>query len=305
MNDSDIRTEMRCGYVAIIGKPNVGKSTLLNAFMGQKISIVSAKPQTTRHRVLGILSSDTSQIIFLDTPGLLQPKYRLHETMMNAARSAILDANLVLLMIEAGSDRAVDEAVLGQAMSLLTEMKRPVYLVINKIDLVSKDVVLETIARHASTAMFREIYPISALKEVSVADLLKGIAAELPLHPPLYPPDIISEHPEKFFVSELVREKIFEKFRDEVPYSTTVEIIEFTEAENKKDVIRAEIYVERDSQKGILIGKQGAALKELGTLARKDIEEFLGRPVFLDLHIKVREHWRDDEAWLRRLGYES
>ena len=293
----------RAGYVAIIGEPNVGKSTLMNCFIGQKISIVTNKPQTTRHKIVGILTKEQYQIIFLDTPGLLRPKYLLHESMMDVARSAMYDADVLLFMVDCTDYRLDIEDDL--AFQLLRAQKKPVYLVINKIDLVDKHAVIPIIAAYSERYTFEEIFPISALKLSGTGKLLEYVVKLLPEHPPLYPPDILSEHSERFFVCEIIREKIFEKFREEIPYATTVDIIDFKEQVGRKDVIEAEVYVERASQKGILIGKQGKALKEIGELARKDIEAFLQRPVFLTLHVKVREKWREKEEWLRRLGYKE
>jgi GTP-binding protein Era len=295
--------EFRSGYVAIIGEPNVGKSTLMNRLVGQKISIVSRKPQTTRHKILGILSRDNYQIIFLDTPGLLQPKYLLHEVMMRFAQSAINDADVVLFMTDANNPHTTKEAKNDAAFAALKGLQKPVFLIINKIDLLTKGKILPIIASYSEEYQFKEIFPISALNLFGIDELLKAIVSELPEHPPFYPLDVVSEQPEKFFVEEIIREKIFEKFKEEIPYSTTVDIVEFKEEQGKKDVINAEIYVERESQKGILIGRKGLALKEIGTNARKDMEAFLGRPVFLELHVKVREKWREKEEWLRRLGY--
>ena len=291
------------GYVAIIGEPNVGKSTLMNVFIGQKISIVTNKPQTTRHKILGILSTEHHQIIFLDTPGLLKPKYLLHEAMMKFAQSAIEDADFVLFMIDATEPHIGPEIDHDVAFQLLKGLKKDIYLVINKVDAVKKTDVLPIMAFYSEKYPFKEIFPISALNLSGTNELLDFIIKALPEHPPYYPLDIVSEHSERFFVSEIIREKIFEKFRDEIPYSTTVDIVEFKEQQGRKDLINAEIYVERDSQKGILIGKQGKALKEVGELARKDIELFLERSVFPELHVKVREKWREKEAWLKRLGY--
>lgn len=293
------------GYVTIIGDPNVGKSTLMNAVIGQKISIVTNKPQTTRHKILGILSTEKCQAIFLDTPGLLLPKYELHKAMMGAVRSAIAEADIVLLMIDCTDPRMAREIDHATIFEMLKKSKKPAYLVINKIDRVDKREILPVITFYSEKFSFEEIFPISALNDFGVKDLVSSIAESLPLHPPYYPLDIVSEHPERFFVSEIVREKIFEMFREEIPYSTTVDIIDFKEEEGKKDVISAEIYVERDSQKGILIGSGGKALKQVGELARKDIELFLGRPVFLQIHVKVREKWRDDPLWVKRLGYKT
>jgi GTP-binding protein Era len=300
-----IQQTFRSGYVAIIGDPNVGKSTLMNALIGQKISIVTPKPQTTRHKILGILSKENYQVIFLDTPGILKPKYLLHEAMMKFAQSAIEDADLILFMIDATVPKTGPEVEHDEAFKILTSLHKTVYLIINKIDLVRKEDILPVIAFYSEKYSFKEIFPISALNLIGTEELVQSIVKELPEQPPYYPTDIVSEHSERFFVAEIIREKIFEKFRDEIPYSTTVDIVEFREAEEKKSFISADIYVERESQKGILIGKAGKALKDVGTSARKDIEEFLGRKVFLELHVKVREKWREKKQWLERLGYSS
>jgi GTP-binding protein Era len=297
--------DYRAGYVAIIGEPNVGKSTLLNKVLGKKISVVTNKPQTTRHKILGILSSNSSQIIFLDTPGLLKPKYLLHEAMMKYAQSALSDADIIIFMIAATQPMFNEFTEMDIWIKEVQKTGKPFYLAINKIDLVKKDQLLPIIASYSRAYHFKEVFPISALESIGTDSLLSSLTDELPLHPPYYPPDVISEHTEKFFVSEIIREKIFEKFKEEIPYSTTVDIIEFKEKKGRKDLIRAEIYVERDSQKGILIGRQGKILKEVGELSRKDIERFLDRPVFLELYVRVKAKWRESEEWLKRLGYRS
>jgi GTPase len=307
----------RCGYVAIIGEPNVGKSTLMNGLLQQKISIVTKKPQTTRHRILGILTTPAYQAVFLDTPGIIQPRYALHEAMMESAASAVSDADLILFMVDAarpapGGD-SPEDAILAQ----LAASARPVYLLLNKVDLVDKALLLPLIDRYSRRHPFREIFPVSALTLEGTGGLMASVSSELPVHPPLYPADIVSEHNERFFVAEIIREKIFIRCQEEVPYSTTVEITEFIERgapaageveppKKRKPLkwfISADIYVERDSQKGILIGKKGGMLKEIGEIARRDIERFLGHQVFLDLHVKVRPGWRGDKEWLQRLGY--
>lgn len=293
----------RCGYVAIIGEPNVGKSTLMNGLIGQKLSIVTRKPQTTRHKILGILSTDECQIIFLDTPGIIKPKYLLHEAMMAFASSALTDADVVLFMIDALDPKVGVDLTHEDAFSKLKGLRKPVFLVINKVDAVNKVEILPIIEFYSKSFAFKEIFPISALKLDGTEALVKSIARELPKHPPFFPPDSVSDQNERFFVSEIIREKIFQKYQQEIPYSTAVEIVEFKEREEGKTFINADIYVERDSQKGILIGKEGAALKQIGRWARKDIEEFLQHPVFLELHVKVRKDWREDGEWLTRLGY--
>lgn len=293
----------RTGYVAIVGEPNVGKSTLLNALLNQKLSIVSARPQTTRQRVLGILSTETAQMIFLDTPGLLRPKYLLHEKMVLSARLALQDADVVLLLTEASSGTELPEVV-EEVLSQIAPEKK-LLLIINKVDTIQRQEVLPTIGHFAQTGKFADVIPISALKGENLPDVLRTIEKYLPVHPPFYPVDSISEQPERFFAAELIREKIFQQFREEVPYSTAVEIVEFKERERGKTFISADIIVERDSQKGIIIGKGGAALKTVGRRARTDIEEMVGHPVFLELRVKVREKWRESESLLKKFGYSS
>ncbi|MBI2618572.1 MAG: GTPase Era [Ignavibacteriales bacterium] len=294
--------QQRSGYVAIVGEPNVGKSTLMNALLGQKISIVTRKPQTTRQRVLGILTTGEAQIVFLDTPGLLRPKYLLHEKMVSAAQRALEDADIVLVMTEPRSGADLPEPV---AKLVLTRYGyKPLILCINKADTVFKDSLLPLIDAFAKGNVFREIVPVSALKHQNLDDLLKTLISYLPEHPALYPDDIVSDQTERFFVAELIREKIFDQFQEEIPYSTAVEINEFKEREEGKTYIQATVVVERDSQKGILVGRRGAALKKVGTSARAAIEEFVGKSVYLELRVKVGEKWRDKEAWMRRLGYQ-
>lgn len=295
----------RCGYVTIMGEPNVGKSTLMNVLLQQKISIVTPKPQTTRHRILGILSTDTYQIIFLDTPGILKPKYKLHEVMMQFASQAVQDADVLLFMIDATRPHMEADLAHAEAFAMLRNLHKPVILAINKVDAVNKGDLLPMIDFYSKLYPFKEIFPISALQLVGTSELLAAIVPLLPVHPPLYPTDIVSDHSERFFVSEIIREKIFLATRDEVPYSTTVEVIEFKERAAGKTFISAEIYVERDSQKAILIGKNGERLKQIGAKARQEIEQFLQRPVYLDLHVKVQKEWRDNPAALARLGYKA
>ena len=297
----------KAGYVSIVGEPNVGKSTLLNTLLQYKLSIVTPKPQTTRHRIIGIMNGENYQVIFFDTPGIIKPRYLLQEVMVEFADSALKDSDIILFMVDVKRVR-MDEAILKtpafQRLRNYVEQK-PIILVINKIDLINKLEVLPVIDFFSKVFQFKEIVPVSALKGQNIDELKKVIVEYLPVHPPFYPPDMITEHPERFFVAEIIREKIFQKYRQEIPYSTTVSVVEFREStdEGGKDYIRAEIYVEKDSQKGIIIGKDGQALKKIGELARKEIEWFLGRSVFLELYVKVREKWREDRSWLKRLGY--
>lgn len=286
----------RSGYVALVGRPNAGKSTLLNALVGRKLSIVTHKPQTTRHRVLGLLSEDGYQVVLLDTPGLLEPRYGLQERMMATVQSTIAEADLLLFL--ADSTREPDESML-KALG-----DRPAILVLTKIDLLSQDQVLPRAEAFAKLYPFEEIIPISAAKSFNLERLVELVIARMPLGPPYYPKDQVSEQPERFFVSEIIREKIFEVFRQEVPYATAVNIVAYQEREAPdKDLIDAEIVVERPTQKGILIGKGGEALKKIGTYARRDIEAFTGRPVFLRLFVKVRDDWRNRDTFLDAYGY--
>lgn len=303
--NSEIKQDFKCGYVAIVGEPNVGKSTLMNTLIGQKISIVTNKAQTTRHKIIGILSTENFQIIFLDTPGLLKPKYLLHNYMMNAANAAIDDADLILFMIDAKQPKLSDQIENDIAFQKIKNANKPTFLIINKVDLVNKLSLLPIIDFYSRKFPFIEIFTISALNELGTIDLLKSIVKILPVNPPYYPDDTVSDANERFFVSEIIREKIFQNYKQEIPYSTTVNIIEFRESNGKKDFISAEIYVEKPTQKAILIGKKGDALKKIGEAARKEIENFLGRSVFLELHVKVREKWRESDNWLMRLGYKT
>jgi GTP-binding protein Era len=300
-HSSSGRAPFRCGYVAIIGAPNVGKSTLMNTLLKQKISIVTPKPQTTRHRVLGILSSESSQFIFLDTPGIIAPRYALQESMMSASSSAIADADVLVLLVDAKRRDPLEDDHLS--LTCLDGVQKPVLLVINKIDLVPKHDLLPVIEGYARLHPFTAIIPVSALLSDGVDRIVPALLPLLPEHPPYFPLDIVSEQHQRFFVAELIREQIFLRAREEIPYATTVEITEFSEREEGRWLIRAEIYVERDSQKGILIGKGGATLRQLGSAARREIERFLEHPVYLDLRVRVREKWRSDETWLKRFGY--
>ena len=295
-----ISPNFKAGYVALIGRPNVGKSTLMNALLGQKLSIVTAKPQTTRHRVLGILSGKEYQIIFLDTPGLLVPRYKLQETMVKAARGAIEEADVLLFMIE--PEDKISEAN-QSILSELIQSKKPLILSINKIDQTDRDKLLPIIDQYSKNFNLTSIIPISALKADGLDQLKQLLIDNLPVGFPFYPPETITDQPERFFVAEIIREKIFQKYGEEIPYSTTVTVEEFKERDHGKDYIRAVIYVERNSQKGIIIGKQGAALKRVGQIAREEIELFLGRAVYLELFVRVKEKWRQREEVLRELGY--
>ena len=289
----------RVGYVAIAGRPNVGKSTLMNSLLRQKLSIVSPKPQTTRHRILGILNGDDHQVIFLDTPGLVRPKYSLQATMVKTAWATMKEADLILAMVAATGVDADDEGVFRS----LEVFEAPKFLVVNKVDLVSKAGVLPIIDHFRGTGFFREIVPISALKADGLDLLLSLIVRSLPEGEAFYPPEMVSDAPERFFASEIVREQIFLQYGEEIPYSTTVRVEAFEERPGRKDFIRAVIVVERNSQKGILIGKGGRALKRVGGAAREGIEALTGRPAYLELEVRVKKKWRKDPELVKRLGY--
>lgn len=289
-------SSFKSGYVALVGRPNVGKSTLLNALLGRKLSIVTPKAQTTRHRIMGILSESDCQIIFLDTPGIMEPRSRLDGSMMRHVSKASTDADLIVFMADArdGSCDMESLPVLGQT---------PALLVLNKMDLTRKELTLPLAEAYLKKHRFAAVIPISALTGFNLEALLDEIRLHIPAGPQFYPDDMISEHPERFFVAEIIREKVFRQFRAEVPYAVAVLVTQFTERPGRKDLIEADIIVERASQKGILIGKGGLALKDVGIRARQDIEDFLGRPVYLKLFVRVRANWRNKASHLREYGY--
>ncbi|MGE3800167.1 MAG: GTPase Era [Candidatus Kapaibacterium sp.] len=293
----------RAGYVAIVGEPNVGKSTLMNRLVGAKLSIVTRKPQTTRKSVLGILSTDDAQIIFIDTPGVLTPRYLLQEKLVGYVADAVRDADLILLMLDVTNPNV--ERLAGTPLGDIQSLGKPVILLLNKMDtLKEKREALPLISQFSSLGLFKEIIPASALRGENTDDLVQSITGYLPYGEPFYDPDMLSEQPERFFVSELIREQVLEQYRQEIPYAVEVNIVEFKERpEPEKLFINAEIVVERDSQKGIMIGKKGEALKQVGARARKNIEEFLGQGVYLELFVKVRKDWRSDENRLKGFGY--
>jgi len=297
-------TEHKTGYVAILGLPNSGKSTLLNALLGQKLSITTAKPQTTRKRILGILSEENYQIIFLDTPGILSPSYLLQEKMMEEVKSSLDDADVIVLIIDVKED-PLAQTLLNQTFVKedIFKSKKPKFLVLNKVDLVTQDRVNDLIKQFESKKIFEEVIPISAAHNFNVQRVREEIIRFLPEGPKLFPDDQVTDESERFFVSEIIREKIFEIYRDEIPYSCEVLIVEFKERETSKHFISAEIVVERDSQKAIIIGKGGVAIKKLGEVSRKSIDEFLQREVFLELRVKVRKKWRSDENLLKSFGF--
>lgn len=287
----------KSGYVAIIGKPNAGKSTLMNRILGQKIAITTYKPQTTRHQILGLYSEDDLQIIFLDTPGIINPKYELQQAMMRFVDRARKDADLILLIVDVN-----DSSIPDRIWHLLDGLSTPKLAVVNKIDTVPKEKVQQTVDELTAAHNFTDVQSISALNGQGISELMGIIKKQLPAGPPYYPRDIVSEQPVRFFVAELIREQLYLQYYQELPYSCTVDIIEYDERDDL-DYINAEIIVNRKSQKGIIIGKGGRAVKKLGKAARSTVEDFVGKKVYLDLYVKVREDWRDDPGMVRGFGY--
>ncbi len=291
------KKQHKSGYVAIVGKPNAGKSTLMNQILGTKLSIATHKAQTTRHQIIGIHSEDDAQVIFLDTPGIINPKYELQKAMMRFVEKAEKDADIILFIVEANENNIPD-----YAFDSLRKFHKPVVLVINKIDQHEQAQVDKVSSDLNSRFKFESTVCVSAMNGTGTGALLTTIIDNLLPGPPFYPKDELSEHPVRFFASELIREQVFLQYHEELPYSTTVDIIQYEEREDL-DYINAEVIVNRNSQKGMIIGKGGRAIKNLGTASRESIEEFVGRKVFLDLHVKVREKWREKENMVRNFGY--
>jgi GTP-binding protein Era len=288
---------MKVGFVSIFGKPNAGKSTLLNALMGEKLAIVSPKVQTTRHRIKGILTGKDHQVVFSDTPGIIEPRYKLHEKMMDVVKHSLEDADLALLLVDIW-DNADENDRLFAALRL----KSPALVVLNKTDGAGSEKIAEAEAFFAAKPYCRKVVSISALKKVNITGLLDEVLALLPEGQPFFEGDDLSDLPTKFFVSEMIREKIFFLYGDEIPYQATVLVQEFQE-KTTLTKIRADIIVQRESQKGIILGEGGKMIRRLGTEAREDMEKFLGRKVFLELFVKARPKWRDNELFLKEYGY--
>ena len=288
---------MKAGFVNIFGKPNAGKSTLLNALMGEKLAIVSPKVQTTRHRIKGIVTTDEYQIIFSDTPGIIQPKYKLHEKMMQAVKGSLEDADVALLLVDINDNWEEVDAVFSSL-----RLRVPSILVVNKLDTAKADKKEKCYEFFQSKSYCKELIGISALKKIELDKLLATILKYLPEGEPFFAEDEITDLSERFFVAEMVREKIFGFFEDEIPYHTTVIVTEF---KHKSTLIKitANIIVQRETQKAIIIGEGGKMIKKIGTEARKDIEQFLQQKVFLELFVKVRPKWRENETFLREYGY--
>ncbi len=293
-----IEMEHRAGYVNIIGNPNVGKSTLMNAFVGERLSIITSKAQTTRHRILGIVNGDDFQVLFSDTPGIIKPAYELQSSMMDFVKSAFEDADVLIYMVEIGEKELKDEAFFNK----IIHSKIPVLLLLNKIDKSNQEQLEEQMQLWKEKVPNAEIYPISALENFNVQVVFNRIIELLPQSPPFYPKDALTDKPERFFVNETIREKILLNYDKEIPYAVEIETEEFKEDDNIIR-IRAVIMVERDTQKGIIIGHKGAALKKVGIQAREDLEKFFGKQIHLETYVKVNKDWRNNERQLRRFGY--
>lgn len=291
--------KFRSGYVSLTGMPNVGKSTLLNTILGEKVAIVSPKPQTTRNRIIGVKTMSDAQIVFIDTPGIHKPKHRLGELMVKQAKESVKEVDVILFMVEPEEPGSGDKFIID----ILKDMGKPVFLLINKVDTIKKTHVLPVIDAYSMLYPFKEIIPVSALTGDGVDILIKGIVDYLPEGPKYYPDDILTDQLERFMVSEIIREKVIQQTEDEIPYSVAIDIIQWTEREDGVIFINANIYVEREGQKGIIIGKGGARLKSIGTNARIEIEELLGTKVFLELWVKIKKDWRSSERILKELGF--
>lgn len=290
----------KAGFVNIIGNPNVGKSTLMNAFVGERLSIITSKAQTTRHRIFGIVNGEDFQIVFSDTPGIIKPAYELQTSMMDFVKSAFEDADVLIYMVEIGERELKDEAFFNK----IRNAKVPVLLLLNKIDKSNQELLEQQVSLWNEQVPNAEIFPISALNNFNVKEVLERILELLPNSPAYYPKDALTDKPERFFVNEIIREKILLNYDKEIPYSVEVETEEFKEFE---EIIRIKviIMVERDSQKGIIIGHKGSALKKIGTQSREDMEKFFGKKVHLEMFVKVNKDWRSNAYQLRRFGYNN
>lgn len=288
----------KAGFVNIIGNPNVGKSTLMNALVGERLSIITSKAQTTRHRILGIINSDEFQIVISDTPGIIKPAYELQKSMMDFVKSAFEDADVLIYMVEIGEQDLKDEAFYNK----IIHAKIPVVLLLNKIDSSNQEQLEEQMAYWTEKVPNAEIYPLSALQNFNVQTVLDRIVELLPESPPFYPKDALTDKPERFFVNECIREKILINYNKEIPYAVEIDTEEFKEDETIIRM-RSVIMVERDTQKGIIIGHKGSALKRVGMQARADLEKFFGKQVHIELYVKVNKDWRSNANQLKRFGY--
>lgn len=300
-NMQDQYENFKSGFVAIAGTPNAGKSTLLNRMLGEKISITSKKPQTTRNRILGVLHRDGLQIVFYDTPGLFKARDKLNVRIVDTALSAVGDADLILVVVDAAHPDPNSERFLVKQLQRLT---RPVVLALNKIDLVEKSNLLEIMDKWSKMYRFKEVLPISAAKGIQIDELIAAMAEILPCGPPYFPEDTLTDATQRFIAAELIREQVFRLIGEEIPYATAVTVERFKETDDGRLVnIEATIHLERDSQKGIVIGKNGSKLKQIGTRSREQIEHMLGCKVYLKLFVRVQKNWRKDARAIRRFGY--
>lgn len=290
------------GFVAILGRPNVGKSTFLNQVIGQKIAIMSDKAQTTRNKIQGIYTDDQAQIVFIDTPGIHKPHSRLGDFMVESALSTLNEVDAILFMVNATQKRGRGDDFI---IERLKNVKKPIYLVINKIDQIHPDKLLEIMDDYRQTLDYAEVFPISALQGNNCPELVASLIETLPVGPQFYPADMVTDHPERFIAGELIREKVLELTREEVPHSVAVVVDRISRSDEEKVQVQATIIVERNSQKGIIIGKGGKMLKSIGVKARKDIELMLGDKVYLELWVKVMPNWKDRQIDLRSLGYKQ
>ncbi len=290
----------KAGFVNIIGNPNVGKSTLMNAFVGEKLSIITSKAQTTRHRILGIVNGDDFQVVLSDTPGIIKPAYELQESMMDFVKSAFEDADVLLYMVEIGEQELKDEAFFNK----ITNSSIPVLLLLNKIDKSNQEQLETQVQLWSEKVPNAEIFPISALEGFNVKEVFSRIIDLLPESPAFYPKDQLTDKPERFFINETIREKILLHYKKEIPYAVEVDTEEFFEEENIIRV-RSVIMVERETQKGIIIGHKGSALKRVGVEARKDLEKFFGKQIHIELYVKVNKNWRSNVNQLKRFGYNN
>ena len=296
-----VDTSFKSGFVSVIGRPNVGKSTLVNSLIGQKVAIMSDKPQTTRNKILCVLTNDDSQILFIDTPGIHKPKHKLGEYMVRTAEATLREVDIILFVVDATMKKGPGEEYI---LERLSQVSTPVILVVNKIDSVPRLTILPIIEQYTKMREFAAVVPISALEKTNLAGLMEEIKQRLEPGPQYYPTDMITDQPERMIIAEMIREKVLHHTREEIPHAIAVDIEEITTRSNEDLYIRAVIYVERDSQKGIVIGAGGQLLKEVGRLAREDIQNLLGSKAYLDLWVKVKKDWRNREGILRSFGYE-
>lgn len=295
--------DFKSGFIALVGRPNVGKSTLMNRMVGKKLAIMSDKPQTTRNKITAVLTTEEAQLVFIDTPGIHKPKHKLGEYMVNVAQNVLHEVDVVLLLVEAGEKQIGpgDQYIIEN----LKQIKTPVILVVNKIDTVQKTDLLALIDLYRKAFDFREIVPVSAINGENVSELVKILTGLLEKGPQYYPEDMITDQPERAIIMEIIREKVLHLTRDEVPHSIAVDIEEIKPRNNDMIYVRAVIFTERDSQKGIVVGKQGQMLKKIGGMARGEIENLLGSKVYLDLWVKVKKDWRNSDSFLRDFGFKE